>query len=131
VVGWPYGIKVKMKNNNKINLFDELKINTERSRSIKKFIKNYNIAKPDWSKVPMGFPHCQINELSKQEQIVWEAATMAWVNEHPTDYFGQILANGTIISIGLLFASTIIVSFLYYADVNYHLGLTFLTNFFA
>ena len=99
--------------------------------TVKKFIKNYNIAKPDWSNVPRGFPAGNTDDLSKSEKIVWEAATMAWINEHPVDYVGQMIANGTIISIAFLMISTVLISFLYYADVNYNLGMKFLTDFFA
>jgi len=98
---------------------------------IKKFIKSYDIASPNWSKIPTGFPYCQTEGLDKQEKIVWEAATMAWINEHPVDFFGQKLANGTVMSLVMILISTVLLSFLYYADVNYHLGMKFLTDFFA
>jgi hypothetical protein len=98
---------------------------------VKNFIKNYNIASPDWNKIPTGYPYCDTSELNHQEKIIWDAAKIAWINEHLIDYIGQIIANGTIASIVLILISTVLISLLYYADVNYHLGLSFLTNLFA
>jgi hypothetical protein len=95
------------------------------------FVKNYNILEPDWSKLPPGFPNCDISELNNEEKIIWEIIVLAWINEHPVDYLGQKVTNTAFLSLALLLVSTIFVSFLYYADIKFNLGLKFLTDFFA
>lgn len=98
---------------------------------LKIFIKEYDIASPDWSKLPAGYPNCDTSCLSFDEKIIWDASYLAWVNEHPIDFIGRKVTNGLITSTAFLIISTIFVSFLYYANINYHLGITFLTDFFA
>lgn len=100
-------------------------------KSIKKYIKSYDIAKPDWSSFPAGFRSCDTNSFDKQEKILWEAINIAWIIEHPIDFIGEKIASGTIYSITFILISTVLLSFLYYADVNYNLGMKFLTDFFA
>jgi hypothetical protein len=95
------------------------------------FTKNYNITNPDWSEIPTGFPYCDTADLSRQEKIIFETATIAWINEHKLDFFGQIFTNSALWSITILFIGTVLISAIYYADIKYKLGLTFLTNFFA
>ncbi len=98
---------------------------------LKKFIKKYNIANPDWSNIPKGFPWIEVTNLTLQEKIIWESAVMAWINEHPLEYFGKQITYSLLTTTSFAIFVLIFTMFLYYVDVNYHWGLKFLTDFFA
>lgn len=98
---------------------------------IKTFLSNYNIVNPCWDNLPKGFLNSDKTNLNREEKITFDIIKLAWINEHPSAFadivFGTIAAYSTL----LILLSTVLVSALYYLDINYQLGLTFLTDFFA
>lgn len=99
--------------------------------TIKTFIKNYNLAEPEWDNLPEGFPVFDISCLTKNEKIMWEIIYMAWINDHKSEYFSRKAINATWTSLLFFIVGSAFISLMYYFNANYHLGLKFLTDFFA
>lgn len=102
-----------------------------KNNNLKQFISKYDIANPDWSKIPYEFPNCNISDLNYQEKIIWDAIMLAWINEHPLGYLKVKTRQTILTSATFTFIGMALLMLLYYTDVNYNLGLRFLTDFFA
>jgi hypothetical protein len=111
--------------------------------SVKQFIKSYDFTSPSWDNLPSGFPNVDDDGLTREEAHLLEAIKMAWlVADERRSYTiykyilvnrmaGLRIANTTLT---LIFASgffMFLISMTYYLNIKYHLGLAFLTEFFA
>ena len=109
----------------------------------KQFIHNFNFTNPNWENLPSGFPNLNEKGLNKEETHLLEAIKLAWVvtEEKQTNTIykyillnrmaGLRIANTTFT---LVFASgffLFLISITYYINIEYNLGLGFLTEFFA
>jgi len=98
---------------------------------LKIYINSFYFPDPSWENLPVGFPNCDTSTLSKEENHLFEAIKIAWLISHPKPY---LITKFTQLTMSLMFSSifiTVLTMFLYYANITFHLGLTFLTEFFA
>jgi len=109
---------------------------------IKKFISNFNFVKPNFENVPEGFPRLSKKGLSVQEGYLFDAIITEWIfsresfSSSMAAYIktSEFVEDVSRVSLGV--SATCIVLFslistLYYLNIEYRLGLTFLTEFFA
>jgi len=104
-------------------------------RSIKQFIKNFNFERPDFENVPVGFPWISKRGLTREEGHLLDAIVTAWILEE-VGYFFKYFPGFRLIKLSFNLAFYIVflltlVSFTYYLNIEYHLGLNFLTEIFA
>ncbi len=98
---------------------------------LKQYITTFDFEEPDFEAVPEGFPIVNRKGLTKEEEHLLEAIEMAWLASRPNSFylkkgFNTALGGFTLFAVlmGIVMAS-------YYINVEYKLGLTFLTEFFA
>ena len=97
----------------------------------KNFIREFNFANPDWDNLPEGFPYCNISSLTRGEKYLYGGIKTAWLVSQPPSYFvKRAFYKSAIITSGLFIFMGIIM-FSYYMNINFNLGLNFLTDFFA
>ena len=113
-----------------------------RIKTTKQFIQDFDFANPNFGDVPEGFPWLSKDGLTKQEGHLLDAITIAWILQQPSlplsisAYIktSKFIDTAFKTSLSLTIFSVIFFSFistLYYLNIEYHLGLTFLTEFFA
>jgi hypothetical protein len=99
--------------------------------TVKFFIEKFDFPNPSWKNLPIGFPSCDISALTPEEKHLYGAIIFAWNMSHPLAYLENILFKTVIISSSMGTALIVLSLSLYYLTINYHLGLTFITDFFA
>lgn len=52
------------------------------TNNLKEFIRNYNLAKPNWDSLPKNFPDCNKRKLTNRELLLLDAIKLAWINEN-------------------------------------------------
>lgn len=60
-----------------------MKPKTLNPTTLKKFIKNFKIDKPDWSSLPAGFPDCDLTGLDSSEVGKFNAIRTVWQLSQP------------------------------------------------
>ena len=116
---------------NKYNKFAKSALKSAQSVSLVRFIRNFNFVNPNWDKLPRGFPYCDLNGLTKEEKCLFDAITTAWIASQPTSYFVKKIIYPTITLTTLVLFFLEIISFAYWINIEYNLGIRFLTDFFA
>lgn len=118
-------------------------------KSLKQYIKEFDFEKPDFKGLPEGFPKLSKKGLTRQEVHLLDAITVVWVMSK-SNAFSQVSAFvqsnkyiDTVINVNLKLAKAVFIFFLiaafsisfisvtYYLNVEFELGLTFLTEFFV
>ena len=108
----------------------------------KLFISNFDFRDPDFGGVPDGFPLVSKAGLTREEEHLLEAITTAWIMQQPSipnSLYAYVRSSNFInasfkASVNVFILSIIFLGFIttaYYLNIEYHLGLTFLTEFFA
>lgn len=118
-----------------------------RKMDLKTFINNFDFTKPDWENLPEGFPRLSKRGLTKGEEHLLDAIVIVWifskegVSSRIEAYFESnkliyafsrsLVFKFSFSAITAFFIGIILISSLYYLNIQYKLGLTFLTEFFA
>jgi hypothetical protein len=70
--------------------------------SVKTFVRNFNFPFPNWKSLPLGFPNCDIEALSREEKHLFGAIKLAWVvSEGRGDYYRNFTKK-SILTIGVI-----------------------------
>lgn len=112
---------------------------------LKSFINSFNFPEPCWDNLPKDFPYCEVNGLTTQEKHLFDAIKTMWIFQEKENMPKRIavIYKPTFVSAGTQLIGTVIVtasslvvfmtivSFAYYLNIRYNLGLKFLIEFFA
>lgn len=116
-------------------------------KNLTNFIQTFNFADHNWKNVPVGFPNCDVNKLSEIQRTQFEGIKIAWLMDSNDSYevLGKslILNKQLFIFLGNTSAKTllgltslsiitfILLSVIYYLNVRFNLGLSFMYNVFS
>jgi hypothetical protein len=113
----------------------------------KQFIGKFNFNNPDWSWLPSDFPQSDTEGLTREEKSLFEAIKIAWVFREPSalnainrlTYLNKLTY--MMIELDLLKATykvmyslaiiIVILSTVYYFNIEYGLGMQFLIEMFV
>ncbi len=98
---------------------------------LKNYINEFNFPNPDWDNLPRGFFKSDTSTLTTEEKHLFDSIQTAWVVAHPYPYFISKFTYATLTISLSSFVLTGLTMFIYYVNIRFHLGLTFLTEFFA
>jgi hypothetical protein len=98
---------------------------------VKSFVRGFDFEKPEWGNTPEGFPIVDRKGLTKEEGHLLEAIEMAWFVSQTNSFYVKRIFNTALDGVTLSAVLMGIVMVGYYVNVEYNLGLTFLTEFFA
>ena len=106
----------------------------KQNSQLKKFIKEFYFPNPSWKNLPIGFPKGSRDGLNREERHLLEAIVTIWKMENG-GYLGSLpFGNLTRLSLNFAFYSILafsLVSFTYFINVRFNLGISLLTEIFA